>query len=198
MNFTCAETGAVESGLDTNTVAGQTLTAEVQNASVTNTGSCVDKAGNAADSSTVSGISIDKTPPNAPTAVRAPAANANGWNNTDVAVSFSDNGDAGTVKSGIETCTTGSSLTAETSGTDVSGTCTDKAGNTSAIAKVTVKIDKTKPVITGGRTPAANTNGWNNTDVTVNFTCRELHLRRNRGSGVRPGYQHRGRANVDG
>ena len=173
VNFTCAETGAVQSGLDTNSVAGQTLTAEVQNASVTNTGNCLDKAGNAADSSTVSGISIDKTPPNPPTAVRAPAANVNGWNNTDVAVTFSDNGDAGTIKSGIESCTTGSGLTAETSGTDVSGTCTDKAGNTSAIAKVTVKIDKTKPAITGGRTPAANANGWNNTDVTVNFTCAE-------------------------
>src|SRR5207247_10306044 len=108
VNFTCAETGAVESGLDTNTVAGQTLTAEVLNASVTNTGSCVDKASNAADSSTVSGISIDKTPPNAPTAVRAPAANVNGWNNTDVAVSFRDNGDAGRVKGGSEGSTTGS------------------------------------------------------------------------------------------
>src|SRR5207245_2716420 len=116
----------VQSGLDTNSVAGQTLTAEVQNASVTNTGNCLDKAGNAADSSTVSGISIDKTPPNPPTAVRAPAANVNGWNNTDVAVTFSDNGDAGTIKSGIESCTTGSGLTAETSGTDVSGTCGQK------------------------------------------------------------------------
>src|SRR5207248_10864080 len=106
------------------------------------------------DSSTVSGISIDKTPPNPPTAVGAPRDNVEDGNNMDVAVTFSDNGDAGTIKSGIESCTTGSGLTAETSGTDVSGTCTDKAGNTSAIDKVTVKIDKTKPVITGGRTPA--------------------------------------------
>jgi hypothetical protein len=173
VNFTCAETGAVESGLDTNTVAGQTLTAEVQNASVTNTGSCVDAASNAADPATVSGINIDKTPPNAPTPVRAPAANAAGWNNTDVAVSFTDNGDAGTVKSGVDSCTAGSGLTAETSGTDVSGICTDKAGNTSAVAKVTVKIDKTKPVITGSRNPAPNGFGWNNTDVTVTFACAE-------------------------
>src|SRR3989442_7585780 len=108
-----------------------------------------------------------------PTAVRTPAANANGWNNTDVSVSCTSGGDAGTITSGVDSCTTGSSVTVETSGTDVSGTCTDKAGNTSAIAKVTVKIDKTKPVITGGRTPAANANGWNNTDVTVNFTCAE-------------------------
>src|SRR5207245_10832148 len=68
-----------------------------QNASVTNTGSCVDVAGNAADPSTVSGISIDKTPPNTPTPAKAPAANAAGWNNTDVTVTFNENGDAGGV-----------------------------------------------------------------------------------------------------
>src|SRR5207237_2168258 len=105
-----------------------------------------------ADSSTVNNISIDKTKPNAPTAVRAPAANVNGWNNTDVAVSFTDNGDAGTVKSGIESCTTGSSLTAETSGTDVSSTCTDKAGNTSAIAKRSEERRVGKAGSTGRRT----------------------------------------------
>ncbi len=171
VNFTCAETGAVESGLDTNTVAGQTLTAEVQNASVTNTGSCVDKAGNAADPSTVNGISIDKTPPNAPTPVKAPAANAAGWNNADVTVTFNENGDAGAVQSGIDSCTTSSSFTAETTGVYASGTCTDKAGNVSAVGKVTVKIDKTKPVITGNRNPAPNGFGWNNVDVTVGFSC---------------------------
>src|SRR5207249_4895884 len=83
------------------------------------------------------------------------------------------NGDTGTVQSGIDTCTTGSSLTAETNGTEVSGTCIDKAGNISTFAKVMVKIDKTKPVITGSRNPAANAFGWNNTDVMVTFACAE-------------------------
>src|SRR5207249_4225665 len=147
--------------------------AEMLNGSVTNTGTCVDAAGNAADSATVSGINIDKTPPNPPTAARTPAANPAGWNNTDVTVSFSSNGDTGTVQSGIDSCTTGSSLTAETNGTEVSGSCIDKAGNTSAIAKVTVKIDKTKPVITGNRNPAPNGFGWNNVDVTVSISCAE-------------------------
>jgi len=44
-------------------VAGATLTSEGENQEVTNTGSCTDKAGNIADSATVSGINIDKTPP---------------------------------------------------------------------------------------------------------------------------------------
>src|SRR5207247_2682311 len=102
VSVTCADTGG--SGVDTNTVAGATVSTEGENQSVTNTGSCVDKAGNTADSATVSGINIDKTPPNPPTAVRAPAANANGWNNTDVTVTFNDDGDAGAVKIGGATC----------------------------------------------------------------------------------------------
>jgi hypothetical protein len=171
VNFTCADSGSVQSGLNTNTVEGQTLTAEVMNASVTNTGSCVDKAGNTADSAPVSDINIDKTAPNPPTAARTPAANLAGWNNADVTVSFTSNGDTGAVQSGVETCTTSSSLTAETNGTDVNGTCTDIAGNVSSAAMVSVKIDKTKPLITGSRNPAPNAFGWNNVNVTVGFSC---------------------------
>src|SRR5262249_27831900 len=63
VSFSCADTGSVQSGLATNTVAGQTLSAEGAGQSVTNTGSCVDKAGNVADLVTISGINIDKTPP---------------------------------------------------------------------------------------------------------------------------------------
>ena len=173
VTFTCSEAGVVQSGVATDTVAGATVTTEGMNQSVTNTGTCTDIASNTASSATVSGINIDKTAPNAPTVMRTPSANGAGWNNTDVLVSFNSNGDAGAVQSGIDTCTTSSTLTAETNGTDVSGTCTDRAGNTSTTATVTVKIDKTAPVITGSRNPAPNAFGWNNVDVTVTFTCSE-------------------------
>ena len=64
---------------------------------------------------TVSGISIDKTAPNAPSGLRTPAVNGNGWNNTSpVQVGFAHNGDAGAVQSGIDLCTTASSVTGET------------------------------------------------------------------------------------
>ena len=63
VSFSCADVGSVPSGIATNTVAGQTLSAEGAGQSVTNTGSCLDKAGNAADPVTVSGINIDKAPP---------------------------------------------------------------------------------------------------------------------------------------
>src|SRR5665648_933378 len=35
----------------------------------------------------------------------------------------------------------------------------------------TVEVDITKPVITGSRDPLPNSFGWNNTDVTVSFSC---------------------------
>ena len=135
VSFACADGGAAPSGIDTNDVAAATLTAEGENQSVTNTGSCADKAGNVADAATVSGIR-HRQEHGAECAEHARSksalANANGWNNTSpVQVTFTDNGDVGAVQSGIDGCTPASSVTGETSGTAVPGTCTDKAGNTS-------------------------------------------------------------------
>ena len=51
------------------------------------------------------------------------------------------------------------------------GSCFDNAGNTSSNSQTGINIDKTAPTITFiSRTPA-NGNGWNNNDVTVNWTC---------------------------
>ena len=172
VSFSCADPGVVNSGVATNNVAGTTLTTETTGLSVTNTGSCVDNAGNVAESSTVSDIRIDKTAPAAPTGSRSPEANAAGWNNqAPVTVSFTAQGDLGTVQSGIDECTASANVTGETAGTSIAGTCRDRAGNFSVKTVVVVKIDLTKPVITGQRSPDANGFGWNNTDVTVSFNC---------------------------
>lgn len=49
---------------------------------------------------------------------------------------------------------------------------TDIAGNVEAPRPSRViKIDSTPPRIAPSRTPAANANGWNNSDVTVSFAC---------------------------
>src|SRR5262249_45646786 len=48
---------------------------------------------------------------------------------------------------------------------------TNHAGISEAPRHITVKLDKTPPRITGARNPASNTSGWNNTNVTVSFTC---------------------------
>jgi hypothetical protein len=53
-----------------------------------------------------------------------------------------------------------------------SGPVSDLAGNTNAgIDSAAFKIDMTNPMINGSASPAANTNGWNNSDVTVSFEC---------------------------
>ena len=49
----------------------------------------------------------------------------------------------------------------------------DVQGNEEVPRTLTVRIDKTAPTISGSRTPAANHYGWNNTDVTVAFSCND-------------------------
>ena len=82
----------------------------------------------------------------APTIVGAasPAANANGWNNTNVTVSFTCADEAG--GSGIASCGPTPVAVSSEGTTTVTGTATDNAGNTSTTS-VTVKIDKTAPTV---------------------------------------------------
>ena len=172
-SFSCGDSGSVQSGIFTDTVAGATVSGEGAGQSVTNSGDCMDNAGNAAPSASVSGINIDKTSP-VISGSRDPLANANGWNNSDVTVSFTCD-DAGSVQSGVATDTVaGATLSGEGAGQSVtnSGDCIDNAGNAASSASVSgINIDKTAPVISGSRDPLANANGWNNSDVTASFTC---------------------------
>jgi hypothetical protein len=84
---------------------------------------------------------IDNDPP-AIQAKISPAPNAAGWNNSDVTVTFicSD------ATSGIATCPPPQTITSEGTGQVVSGTATDKVGNT-ASTSVTIKLDKTPPTV---------------------------------------------------
>ena len=85
---------------------------------------------------------VDVTPPLI-TAVQSPLPNANGWNNTDVNVTFtcSDN------ESGIAACTGPAAVTTEGSGQVATGTAVDLAGN-SASASLTINLDKSPPGLT--------------------------------------------------
>lgn len=101
-------------------------------------------AGGSSDPASVT-LKKDGAAPDAPTVTALPAPNAAGWNNTDVTVSFTANGDNG--PSGVAHCTDTVVVDAETDtdGRSVSGACTDAAGNTSSAAATTVKLDKTAP-----------------------------------------------------
>ncbi len=183
-DVTVSFTGSdVLSGIDTCTNAILSNDGASQSAG----GTCIDKAGNISVTATVSGINIDKTPPTVSANV-LPAPNANGWNNTDVTVSFTGS-DA---LSGIDTCTNATTLSSEGAGHSAGGTCTDKAGNTGG-STLTINIDKTRPTISVSAYPPLNASGWNNTDVTVSFTgidglsgidaCTNAVILSNEGSG---------------
>ena len=66
-----------------------------------------------------------------------PAPNANGWNNTDVTVTFT----CADAASGIASCTSPVTVTTEGAGQEICGTAIDNAGN-SANTCVTLNIDK--------------------------------------------------------
>jgi hypothetical protein len=127
-------------------------------------GTCTDNAGNGSALASIGGIDIDKTAP-AVTATATPAANANGWNNTAVTVSFS----GVDALSGVAGCTADVVLT-EGEDQSASGSCTDNAGNTTTVILSDIDVDQTDPIVSATATPAPNANGWNNTDVTVSFS----------------------------
>ncbi|MGZ4437094.1 MAG: OmpL47-type beta-barrel domain-containing protein [Nocardioidaceae bacterium] len=125
-------------------------------------GSCT---GNSASGQ--AGFVLDNTGP-AVTGTVSPTPNAAGWNNSSASIAWAAT-DAG---SGVATGPTPAtdSVTNNTGGTQKTSTATDRVGN-SATGSVTVKLDKIAPTITGSRSPAANGNGWNNTNVVASFTC---------------------------
>ena len=169
VDFSCAEVGPVQSGLKTNTVGGGgTISAESSSAAgtdVTNTGSCVDFAGNAADAKTVN-VKIDKTAPIISRNALDPAPNGNGWNNTNVTVSWDcDDALSGAVSSSVSTL-----VTSEGANQPVVGTCEDNAGNHAEDTQH-VSIDKTDPSIALSHT-ADGSNGWNvSSPVTLNIAA---------------------------
>lgn len=138
-----------------------TVTGDGANQQFTRT--VLDVAGNS--KSITASVSIDQTAP-AITATQTPLPNPNGWNNSDVTVSFqcADTG------SGVLNCPQPVVVAAETAGQLVNGTAADNAGNQST-AGLTIKLDRQPPTIVGVVTPASNDAGWNRTDVEVSYQC---------------------------
>ena len=151
----------------------KTTSGEGLDVTVTSDG-CTDLAGNTATGLASAGFDIDETAP-VITGDASPDANTNGWNNTDVTVTFTCADPNGTDPSGIDTDTVaGDTLSGEGAGQSVTSTgdCIDMAGNAATAATASgINIDKTAPVISDdGPTAAANVNGWYNADVTNDFS----------------------------
>ena len=102
-------------------------------------GTCTDNAGNTSSAAALS-LKYDATPP-VTTATSTSAPNAAGWFRTPLAIGWSGSD----VTSGIVSCSPAVTYSGpDTSGTPVSGSCTDKAGNSSSGAYL-VKYDTTPP-----------------------------------------------------
>ncbi|MBI4640545.1 MAG: hypothetical protein HY731_07615, partial [Candidatus Tectomicrobia bacterium] len=127
------------------------------------TGTAVDRAGNSAITTVT--LNIDKTAPTLSTVI-TPPPNSNGWNRTDVTVSFA----ATDTLSDVAEVTAPITLTTEGANQIVVGTAIDLAGNEATIS-VIVNIDKTPPNLSTSANPSPNSNGWHNTDATVSFVA---------------------------
>jgi hypothetical protein len=111
----------------------------------------------------------------------SPTPNEVGWNQTDINITLTaadNSGGSGvkeihyTLSSNPEVISAGVGVvipvTAEGE-TALSYYAVDQAGNNETEKTLTVKIDKTAPVINTSANPPANAAGWSNTDVTVTF-----------------------------
>lgn len=96
--------------------------------------------------------------------------NQYGWYNQDVIVEFIAKDENG---SGISSVSAPITVSEEGKNQLITGTATDKAGNIGTDS-IYISIDKTKPTITGEKDREANSYGWYNSDVTVNFTAFDL------------------------
>jgi hypothetical protein len=132
--------------------------------SATVSGTCTDNAGNVSAPKSVT-FQYDATGPSVSPAP-ARAADSNGWYNHGVDVAFQGSDSV----SGVESCTSGSYAGPDNASASVSGTCSDKAGNTGG-ATFALHYDATPPTVssaTPDRGPDAD--GWYNHTLSVAFS----------------------------
>jgi hypothetical protein len=144
-----------QSGCGTTTIATDTSGTDF-------TCAAASAGGNSAQTVTVK---RDATPPVIGEA-QSPAANAAGWNKSDVTAIFtcSDGG------SGVATCP---SPVTFGEGAAQGGTVAaiDAAGNSSSLSFDGINVDETAPGLVGTANSAPNVAGWYRDDVTIHWTC---------------------------
>jgi hypothetical protein len=134
-------------------------------------------AGGSAGPASVS-IKRDATAPSI-SGSASPAANGDGWNNSDVTVSFT----CADTLSGIASCGPNATLSGEGTGQSVNGTAVDNAGNSAGATVSGINIDKTAPSVSlaggpvdgasyyFGSVPAAPTCSASDALSGLNGTC---------------------------
>ncbi|MGC4112822.1 MAG: glycine-rich protein [Nocardioides sp.] len=143
-----------DSGIDPGPGSCTETSAAAPEGTTTLTASCTDVWGNVGNASFT--VNLDTTKP-----VDDPKVNQN-LNGTQVAWNWSD------ALSGVDpTRCQQQSSTPATFGVVLTASCTDLAGNTMTDSYTVV--DALAPQSAPSQSPARNANGWNNTDVTVNW-----------------------------
>ncbi|HEY6742050.1 MAG TPA: hypothetical protein VI110_06795 [Lapillicoccus sp.] len=133
------------------------------NGSAAVTGTCTDNAGNQSGPGSF-GLKYDATGPSV-TATPGRTADANGWYNHALTVSFSGIDGA----SGLDSCVAPKTYSGPDDGAaTVSGSCIDRAGNTT-VKSLPLKYDATAPNVTATPGRAADSNGWYNHPLSVGF-----------------------------
>src|SRR5215210_8431723 len=159
---------AANQNLDAN--GGFSLTASDESADADSPTVVSKTVSDVAGNSTTRSVSakIDLTNPTITASVDR-AANANGWYNDDVTVSF----ECSDALSGLDSSGCPADVVlGEGANQSVTRTVTDAAGNTASDTVSDIDIDKTAPTVTpGAATTDPNTAGWYKNDVTVNFTA---------------------------
>jgi hypothetical protein len=126
-------------------------------------GTTTDKAGNTASTSVTLSVQLA---PLSVSASAAPAPNAAGWNNSDVTVSFLCSGGVPPLQ-----CPTAQTVSVEGANQLINGTVTDASAQ-AASTSITIKLDKTPPIVSAVVSPAPDANGFvQAVSATVTFTC---------------------------
>lgn len=141
----------------------RTQTAETTGAAFTS--SCTNAAGLSTGSASLT-VKVDKTGPSAALAVTAGTTGTGGWYLTDVTVRATG---ADPISGGV-TCTPDQTVSTNTSGSTLTGTCTNAAGLATAAAPLAVKLDKTDPDTQLAADGTLGTDSWYTSDVTLRAT----------------------------
>lgn len=149
-------------------VSGATCTADqyqtTETAGEAFNGSCTNQAGLSTNAAPLT-VKLDKTGPTADVAVTAGRLGDNDWYTSDVTVAV-QGGDS--VSSPV-VCSAGQTLSTDTEGVAVGGSCTNDAGLATEAARRTIKVDKSNPTAHLQVAPGATlgTGGWYTSAVTV-------------------------------
>jgi alpha-tubulin suppressor-like RCC1 family protein len=137
----------------------------------------VDYLSTATDEPVTGGEIFYSSVPDAPTITgdRSPSANAQGWNDGPVTVSFECASDD------LVSCTEPVVVSTDGADQSVTGTATDSYGQSASATVSGINIDQVAPTLSATVTPEPDGDGWRTAPVTVSWTCGDAL------SGIEPG-----------